>query len=84
MKGIRATEVRNFIKASGEDGVIKCMEQLFERQAAVEQAVQENGLILLEMAKQMAQIVDGAGAIRDKVERMQGTDTDDDAPMATG
>lgn len=83
MKGIRTTEVRNFIRVHGEDGMIKCIEQLYERQSATEQAVKENGLMLLQMSKMMAQIVDGAGAMRDKIEQMQGRDdSDDDLPMA--
>lgn len=82
MKGIRATEVRNYIKAHGEQGMITCIEQIYERQAALEQSVQENGMILLQMSKMMAQIVDGAGAMRSKIEQMQGKDDDDDLPMA--
>jgi len=84
MKGIRTTEVRNFIRAHGEEGMIKAIEQLYERQAAVEQNMQENGLILLQMSKMMAQITDGAGAMRDKIESMSSKGEDDDLPMAGG
>ena len=85
MKGIRTTEVRTFIRAHGEEGMIKCIEQLYERQAAVEQNMQENGMILLQMSKMMAQVVDGASAMRDKIETMQGKkEDDDDLPFAQG
>lgn len=82
MKGIRVTEVRNYIRAHGEEGMIKCIEQLYERQAAVEQNMQENAMILLQMSKMMAQVVDGAGAIRGQIETMQGKEEDDELPMA--
>lgn len=84
MKNIRATEIALFVKANGEAGMIKVLEQLSERQSAVEESVKENGMILLQMASMMAQIVDGAGAMRDKIEKMQGREDDDDLPTATG
>lgn len=81
MRGIRATEVRNFIRVHGEEGVIKCIEQVYERQAAQDQNLQELGVQLLHMAKMLDQIASGAGAMREQIERMQGND-DDDLPSA--
>ena len=87
MKGIRTAEIERFIKAYGsspEYGIIKVLEQLSERQSALEQNMQENGMILLQMSKMMAQITDGAGAMRDKIETMQGKEGDNDLPPAHG
>lgn len=82
MRGIRATEVRNFIRVHGEEGVIKCIEQLYERQNQVDQNVQELGIQLLHMTKLLGQITDGAGAMREQIERMQGSRDDEDLPSA--
>lgn len=85
MKGIRATEVRLFVKAHGEDGMIKVLEQCLERCAALEQNMSEMAHIQYEMMKLTDKVVTGAGVLRDQVEKMQrgGIDDDDDLPMAT-
>lgn len=82
MRGIRASEVRNFIRVHGEEGVIKCIEQMYERQAAQEQNMQELGIQLLHMTKLLDQVATGAGAMREQIERMQGSSDDDDLPSA--
>ena len=82
MKGIRTTEIRTFVKASGEEGIIKVMEQMAERLSACEQQCQEMALMQLQMVKVIDQVTSGAGAMREQIEKMQGRDDDDDLPMA--
>ena len=84
MRGIRGTEVRNFIKANGEEGVIKCIEQMYERQAAIEAQQREVGEHLLNMTRVIDQLTSAGGALREQIERMQGSSDDEDLPPATG
>lgn len=82
MKSIRTTEIRTFIKASGEEGIVKVLEQLSERQSALEQQQQEVAIHLLNMTKVVDQVTSGAGAMREQIEKMQGGPDDDDLPFA--
>lgn len=84
MKGIRATEIRTFVKAAGEEGIIKVMEQMAERVSACEQQCSEMAQMQLQMVKIIDQITSGAGAMREQIERMQGSGDDDDLPFAQG
>jgi hypothetical protein len=84
----RATEVQLVVINKGmERGVIALLTELFERMAAVEQYTREGAAIQLQMATQLGQVVDGAGRIRQEVEKMQrgnrGSDDDDLPPLAS-
>lgn len=85
MKGIRATEVRNYIRVRGETGMIDCIEQLYERMSAIDQQISELAQLQLQIIKALDQVTTGAGNMRNQIEKMQGRDEDDDdLPPATG
>jgi hypothetical protein len=82
----RATEVELVMRQSGfEKGTIKLLAELFERQSKLEQDMRENAEIILQVSTMMAQVVDGAGAMRQQVEKLtKGDDNDEDLPSASG
>jgi hypothetical protein len=84
----RATEVQIVIMNKGmERGMIALMQELFERIAECEANVRDIGLIQLQATTQLAQVVDGAGAMRQQVEQIKrivrGSADDDLPPLAS-
>ena len=81
MKSIRATEVRNYIRAKGEQGIIECIEQLYERQAVFDQQMREVAIMQLQMIKSMEGMMTVSEAMKNALEPKE---EDDDLPSATG
>lgn len=79
----RSTEIQIAVMKLGlERATIKLLAELFERIAQCESNVREMSLIQLKGLEQLAQVVDGAGAMRTQIEKMRGMarDDDDDLP----
>lgn len=77
----RSTEVQMVLSNKGmERGVTILLTELFEKNAEMRQNLTHLSQTLDMMATMLSQVVDGAGAMRGQIEKMQGTDEDDDLP----
>lgn len=81
----KSREVQTVLAMQGEAGLRRLMIELFERMEAHEQDMTELGVIQLQMISQMGRVVDGAGHLRDEIEKIARRRTgDDDLPPASG
>ena len=80
----RSTEVQMVLDNKGMDrGITMLFSELLERQAALESDMKENAAIILHAITLLTQVTDGAGAMREQMEKMQRGGDDDDAPNAS-
>lgn len=78
----KSRDISAVLRDKGDrNGLVALVTELFERQAALEQQMNEVGMHLLQMTRVLDQVTTGAGMMRQQIERMQGiTDEDDDLP----
>lgn len=81
----RPTEVDMIFANKGAERATRLLiTELLERVAGVERTVSELATLQLGMADQLGKVVDGAGMIRQQVEKLQGSpDGDDDSLPST-
>lgn len=78
----KAREVDMIFANKGDERAVRLLlTELFERIAGVERTVSELATLQLGMAGQLEKIVDGAGMIRQQVEKLQGDPNSDDTTL---